>query len=108
MTGGIISGLLVLYGNPEGRQKANDDLIGYIGDQLIFANLDDTQQGYFAIMIPNLAQAKEILRRALAVPGISSGRIDLVEEIDYHYEVYGEQLEKLERSLDHSSRVERS
>lgn len=104
VSGGIISGLLVFYSDPERRHQANDELLSYIGDKLIFANLDDTQHGYFAIMIPNITQAKEILRRALGVAGISNGRIDLVEEIEYHYEVYEEQLEKLERNL--ASRAE--
>lgn len=98
--GGITSGLLVFYSNPELRARANDGLLSYIGDRLLFANLDDTQHGYFAIMITNIAQANEILRRGLEVPGIANGRIDLVEEIFYHYDVYGEQLEKLERMLE--------
>ena len=98
LTGGIIGGLLLFYNNSEQRNKANDILLDFIGDQLLFSDLDDTQHAYFAIMITNIARAKEILRWALQVPGIASGRVDLVEEIIYRYDVFEEQLEKLERN----------
>lgn len=98
LNGGIASGLLVFYDSPDLRHEANESLLGYIKDRLLFANLDDIQHGYFAIMINNISQAKEILRWAQQVPGIARGRIDLVEEIFYRYEVYEEQLNKIERN----------
>ena len=96
--GCIVSGILLFYEDPEKRHPANKRLLDYIGDRLLFANLDDAKHAYFSLVITNIAQAKEILRWALEVPGISGGRVDLTEDIIYRYEVYGEQLDKLERN----------
>lgn len=97
-TGYIVISLLLFYETPEKRQLANENLLNYIGDRLLFANLDDSKHGYFALVITNIAQAKEILRWAFKVPGISGGRVDLTEDIIYRYEVYEQQLVKLERN----------
>jgi len=95
---GIACGLLVFYDDPK-RKYLVDEIVSYLGDQLIFANLDDIHHGYFALIITNLAMAQQILNWALAQKGVSSGRIDIVQEIISLYSVYEEQLEKLRHSF---------
>jgi len=97
LSGGIACGLLVFYDDPK-RKYLVEEIVSYLGDQLIFANLDDPHHGYFALIITNLASAQQILNWALAQKGVSSGRIDIVQEIISLYSVYEEQLEKFQHS----------
>jgi len=102
LSGGIVCGLLIFYDDLKPNHMV-EDIVSYLGDRLIFANLDDPHHGYFAFIITNLAMAQEILDWALAQKGVSSGRIDIVQEVISLYSVYEEQLEKLRRSLAYAS-----
>jgi DNA-binding Lrp family transcriptional regulator len=95
LSGGIACGLLVFYDDPR-RKYLVEEIVSYLGEQLIFANLDDLHHWYFALIITNLATAQQILNWALAQKGVSSGRVDIVQEIISLYSVYEEQLEKLQ------------
>jgi len=104
LSGGIACGLLVFYNDPKPR-FLEEEILTYLGDQLIFANLDDPGHGYFAVIITNLATADQILKWALAQKGVSKGRVDIVQEIISQYSVYEEQLEKLQRISAHEPRA---
>jgi DNA-binding Lrp family transcriptional regulator len=97
LSGGIVCGLLISYDDPKHNHVA-EEIISYLGDQLMFANLDDPHHGYFAFIITNIAMAQQILNWALAQEGVSNGRIDIVQEVMSLYGVYEEQLEKLQHS----------
>jgi DNA-binding Lrp family transcriptional regulator len=97
LSGGIVCGLLIFYDDRKPKYL-EEEIVSYLGDKLMFANLDDPDHGYFAFIITNLAMAHEILNWALAQEGVSKGRIDIVQEVISLYGVYGEQLEKLQRS----------
>ncbi|MDA4130184.1 MAG: AsnC family transcriptional regulator [Thaumarchaeota archaeon] len=100
LSGGIVCGLLIFYDDPRPDDLV-EDIISYLGDKLMFANLDDLHHGYFAFIITNLAMAQQVLDWALDRTGVSSGRIDIVQEVISLYSVYEEQLEKLQhRSLN--------
>jgi len=100
LSGGIACGLLIFYDDLRPKFLV-EEIVTYLGDQLIFANLDDLRHGYFALIITNLAMAQQILNWALAQKGVSSGRVDIVQEIISLYSVYEEQLEKLQFSSTH-------
>lgn len=98
LSGGIVCGLLVFYDDSKDKYLVEGEIVPYLGDRLIFANLDDLHHGYFAFIITNLAMAQQILNWALALKGVSNGRLDIVQEVISLYGVYDEQLEKLQRS----------
>jgi DNA-binding Lrp family transcriptional regulator len=97
LSGGIVCGLLIFYDDRRPDDLV-EEIISYLGDKLMFANLDDLHHGYFAFVITNLAMAQQILDWALDRKGVSSGRIDIVQEVISLYSVYEEQLEKLQHS----------
>jgi DNA-binding Lrp family transcriptional regulator len=98
LSGGIVCGLLVFYVDSRDKYSAEKEIVPYLGDRLIFANLEDLHHGYFAFIITNLAMAQQILNWALARNGVSKGRLDIVQEVISLYGVYDEQLEKLQNS----------
>jgi len=98
LSGGIVCGLLVFYDDSRGKYLVEKEIVPYLGDQLIFANLEDFHHGYFAFIITSLAKAQQILNWALARKGVSSGRLDIVQEVISLYGVYEDQLEKLQHS----------
>jgi hypothetical protein len=89
---------LVFYNDSKDKYLVDREIVPYLGDQLIFANLEDLHHGYFAFIITNLAMARQILNWALARKGVSNGRLDIVQEVISLYGVYDEQLEKLQHS----------
>ncbi|MFI5420583.1 MAG: AsnC family transcriptional regulator [Nitrososphaerales archaeon] len=99
MSGGIVCGLLIFYGDAKPNYLA-DDIVSYIGDKLIFANLEDAGHGYFAFIITNVVMAQQILTWAVAQKGVSRGRIDIVQDVISLYSVYEEQLEKLRNIIN--------
>ena len=98
LSGGIVCGLLVFYVDSKDKYLVEREIVPYLGDRLIFANLEDLHHGYFAFIITNLAMAQQILNWALARKGVSNGRLDIVQEVISLYDVYDEQLEKLQHS----------
>ena len=97
LSGGIVCGLLVFY-NGSGPSDLVEEIVSFLGDKLIFANSDDPHHGYFAFIITNLVSAQQTLDWALGHKGISSGRIDIVQEVISLYSVYEEQLQKVHLS----------
>ncbi len=97
LSGGIVCGLLVSHDESGSKSLSERRIVSHLGDQLLFADLDDPRHGYFALIIENVASAQDILNWALTQEGVSEGRIDIVQEVISLYGVYEEQLEKLER-----------
>jgi len=103
LSGGIVCGLLVFHDERGNKSAAERNIVSHLGDQLLFADLDNPHHGYFALIIENIALAEPILNWALAQAGVSNGRIDVVQEVISLYGVYEEQLEKLERNVTQAS-----
>lgn len=103
MGGGTTCSLLVFYDSPEHRYRVSQEILSLLGDSLLFAELDDAHHAYFALVVEHIVEAKEILKQALAVPGVARGRMDLLQEIFNFYGVYEEQLEKLQRTIARSA-----
>ena len=97
LSGGIVCGLLVFHDESGSKSLSERRIVSHLGDQLLFADLDDPRHGYFALIIENVATAQDILNWALTQEGVSEGRIDIVQEVISVYSVYEEQLEKLQR-----------
>lgn len=97
LSGGIVCGLLVSHDESGSKSLSERKILSHLGDQLLFADLDDPHHGYFALIIENVATAQETLNWALAQEGVSEARIDIVQEVISLYGVYEDQLDKLQQ-----------
>ena len=50
---------------------------------------------FYHLFVPNLAKARELLRRAHDLPGVAECRLELFEDIETHYETFAGDLERL-------------
>ncbi len=91
---GTVVDLLVFYTNPERRTEVDQKIISRFDDYLLRAELVDKNHGLFNLIITNVATAHEISSWMKEQPGVSSYRVDLVQDRIEQYGVLAELMEK--------------
>jgi DNA-binding Lrp family transcriptional regulator len=91
---GTVVSLLVFYTSPERRGEANKRVLSYLDDCILRAELGNKDHGFFNLIISNVARIQEISRWMRDEPGVSSYRIDLVQEFIQLPEALSGLLEK--------------
>jgi DNA-binding Lrp family transcriptional regulator len=79
--GNLLGHLVVFYDVPDSRYRVNEKISEYLGDQIAFADTDDTEHGFFALMITNISKIQEILGWVKQQQGVKSARFDVLQDI---------------------------
>ena len=77
--GNLLGHLVVFYDTPGSRYEINERISEYLGDQVAFADLDDSEHGFFALMISNISKIQEILGWVKQQRGVKSARFDILQ-----------------------------
>ena len=85
--------LVVYYESSESRDKVNESLKEYLGDSLVFADLDDRRHGYFALALPGIARIREIQSWSEKREGVESVRVSVLQDILSIRRFYDERVE---------------
>jgi len=91
---GTMVSLLVFYTTPEHRGEVNERILSFLDDCVFRAELTGGSHGFFNLIVTNIARVQEISRWMRDLQGISSYRMDLVEEFIQLPKTLGELLEK--------------
>lgn len=96
----LMAGLLVTY--PADRKRDVDEVLARELDDHLWHTLHMrafAPAGYlpsfYSLFLPNLAKAREVLRRAHDTPGVAECRLELFEEIETHFEAFDGELDLL-------------
>lgn len=79
--GFVPADLNVLYKSPEVSEKVADGSREYLGDTLVFADVEDRHHGYFALAVPSVARIREIESHARNYDGVSGARVEVLHDI---------------------------
>jgi DNA-binding Lrp family transcriptional regulator len=79
--GSLLAHLVVFYDVPDARAKVNRIVTKYLGDQMAFADLDDTEHGFFALMVSNISKIQEILDWVNRQDGVKNARLDILQDM---------------------------
>lgn len=97
---GVITVELVIdYTSSAARTSVNERSTSHIKDGLVFSDVSGPY-GYFAFVVPNLAQVEQIMHWAGQLHGVHKAQVDLLQDIILnrnHYErkmLSEEQIEK--------------
>jgi len=91
---GTLVSLLVFYSNPEHREEMNERMLSYLDDCVFRAELTAEDHGFFNLIVSNIARVQEISQWMRDQQGISSYRVDLVDEFIQLPKALGELLER--------------
>lgn len=83
--------LNVFYKSPEAREKVVDGLREYLGDMLVFADIEDRHHGYFALAVPSIARIREIESYARNHDEVSGASVEVLHDILSVRRFYDEQ-----------------
>ncbi|HYB03041.1 MAG TPA: AsnC family protein [Nitrososphaerales archaeon] len=86
--------LNIVYESPECRDKVVDLVKEYLGDMLVFADVEDKQRGYFALAVPSIARIRAIENWAKICKGVRYARAEVLHEILSISRFYGEEMRK--------------
>ena len=92
--GFIPADLNIVYESPESRDRVIDLVREYLGDMLVFADLQDQQYGYFALAVPNISKIRAIENQIRISKGIRSARVEVIHDILSIRRFYGGQVKK--------------
>jgi hypothetical protein len=92
--GGVLADLAVFYRDLENRDKINEAIIKHLGDRISFIDLDDREHGFFAILLDNISEARGTLAWVKSQKGVSSARLELIEDIIVNEGMYDDQINK--------------
>lgn len=98
LIGGIVGSLLVSYEASAAKGVADAQVLSRVADRLMFASLDASHHSYFALVLSGVAQSRDILAEVRRIPGVVAARLDLVAEVFSQYDVYVEQVDRLQKS----------
>jgi len=80
--------LLVDYASSDARTSANEKIASRIKEALVFSNISGPY-GYFALLVPNVAEVEQIVHWTSQLPGIRRVHADLLQDVilnQRHYE----------------------
>lgn len=100
LEGGVMCSLLIFYegDKPDSRRRVERELLSQLRNELLYAELDDTQHAYFSFLITNVTRVEEITRWAEKLEGVASCRVDMMQEILTFRETLDEQVDRLLRT----------
>jgi len=79
--GNLLGHLVVFYDISDSRFRVYEKISDYLGDQIAFADTDDTEHGFFALMITNISKIQEILGWVKLQQGVKTARFDVLQDI---------------------------
>ncbi len=79
--GFVPADLNVFYKSPEAREKVVDGLKEYLGEMLVFADIEDRLHSYFALAVPSISRIREIESYARNYDGVSGARLEVLHDI---------------------------
>ena len=92
--GFVPADLNVVYESPEYRDKVIVLVREYLGDMLVFADIEDKQHGYFALAVPTIARIRAIENWVKSCRGVRNARVEVLHEILSISRFYDEQVKK--------------
>ena len=84
--------LTVFFQTSDSREKVNATIIDYLGEMLVFADVEDEQHGYFALAVPSVARIREIESWVEKVEGVRNVRVEILHDILSARRFYEEQV----------------
>ena len=82
------------YESLESRDKVVDLIKEYLGDMLVFADIEDQHHGYFAIAVPSIARIRAIKSWTKSCKGVRSARVEVLHSILSVRRFYEEQVKE--------------
>ena len=79
--GSLLTHLTVFYDDPARRPKVDAALLDGLREEIAFAELDNPDHGFFALMLRNVARVQEISEWLRDRPGIRRARVDILQDI---------------------------
>lgn len=79
--GNLLAHLIVFYDTPGLRFDVNRRISSQLGKEVAFAELDDTNHGFFALMLTNISRVREILSWVERQEGVKSARLDILHDM---------------------------
>lgn len=92
--GSLLAHLVVFYDTADSRQAVNEKIFDYLGDKIAFADLDDTEHGFFALMINNISKVEETLKWVKLQQGVKSARLDILQDMITFPSVHESHIQK--------------
>lgn len=92
--GFVPADLNIVYETPESRDKVVDLVREYLGEMLVFADLEHKQHGYFALAVPSIAKLREIENWTKICEGVRYARVEALHEILSTSRFYEEEVRK--------------
>jgi DNA-binding Lrp family transcriptional regulator len=103
--GFVPTDLTIFYQSPQVGDKVNDALRDFLGETLVFADLEDKNHGYFALAVPSVARIREIQSWAAGRSGVAKAHVEILHGISSIRRFYDEQVRnKLELPIRISAR----
>jgi DNA-binding Lrp family transcriptional regulator len=92
--GFVPADLNIVYESPEYRDKVIDLVREHLGDMLVFADIEDKQHGYFALVVPSIARIRAIENWTKTCKGVRNARVEVLHDILSVRRFYDEQVRK--------------
>jgi DNA-binding Lrp family transcriptional regulator len=92
--GFVPADLNIVYESPEYRDRVVDLIREYLGDMLVFADVEDKQHANFAIAAPSIARVRAIENWMKSRKGVRNARVDVLHEILSISRFYDEEVRK--------------
>jgi DNA-binding Lrp family transcriptional regulator len=78
---GLVRGdLIVVYSGTESKSAVDAAIMNLMPERVLAAHFEAKAWAFCAIMIPNLAEGKKLIRLLREIPGVRAVRIDLIEQ----------------------------
>jgi DNA-binding Lrp family transcriptional regulator len=92
--GFVPADLNIVYENPEYRDEVVDMVKEFLGETLVFADIEDRQHGYFALALPRIARIRTIENWVKSCEGVRNARVEVLHEIMSIGRFYDEEVRK--------------
>jgi len=90
--GFVPADLNVLYVRPDVREKVNQRITQFLGEQLVFADLGDKEHGYYALSLASVASVRKIQNWVGRLDGARSASVEVLQDILSTSRFYKEQV----------------
>ena len=92
--GSLLAHLAVFYDSSDSRHVINERVSKTLREEIAFAELDNPDHGFFALMLTNVSRAREVIRWSAQLPGIRRARIDILQDIVTFPELHESLIQK--------------
>lgn len=79
--GSLLAHLNVFYDTPGSRFAVTQRILGELGDEVAFAEVDDASHGFYALMLTNISRVREILAWVERQEGVKRARLDVLQDM---------------------------